>query len=48
MNRTALGIVDAIITLYPKATFAELKEMLPDNINHSAPKNFKSLFSSSL
>lgn len=45
MNRTALGIVDAIITLYPKATFAELKEMLPDNINHSAPKNFKSLFS---
>jgi hypothetical protein len=44
MNRTALGIVDAILTVYPKATFAELKEMLPDSINPSAPKNYKSLF----
>jgi len=44
MNRTALGIVDAILTLYPKLTFVELKEMLPDSINPSAPKNYKSLF----
>ena len=44
MNRTALGIVDAILTLYPKVTFAELKEMLPDSLNPSAPKNYKSLF----
>jgi len=44
MNRTALGIVHAMVRLYPKATFAELKEMLPDSINPSAPRNFKSLF----
>lgn len=44
MNRTALGVVDAIFTLYPNITFAELKKMLPDTINPSAPKNFKSLF----
>jgi hypothetical protein len=44
MNRTALGVVDAIFTLYPRITFAELKEMLPDEINPSAPKNYKSLF----
>lgn len=44
MNRTALGVVDAIFTLYPKLTFSELKEMLPDTINPSAPKNYKSLF----
>lgn len=44
MNRTALGIVDAILKLYPNATFSELKEMLPDSINPSAPKNYKSLF----
>jgi hypothetical protein len=44
MNRTALGIVDAIIQLYPKATFDELKELLPDSINPSAPKNYRSLF----
>jgi len=44
MNRTALGIVHAMVLLYPKATFAELKEMLPDSINPSAPRNFKSLF----
>ena len=37
MNRTALGIVDAMINLYPKATFEELKEMLPDTLNPSAP-----------
>ena len=29
MNRTALGIVDAMFQLYPKATFKEMKEMLP-------------------
>ena len=44
MNRTALGVVDAMIQLYPKATFEELKEMLPDSINTAAPKNYKSLF----
>jgi hypothetical protein len=44
MNRTALGIVDAILTVYPNLTFEELKEMLPDSINPSAPKNYKSLF----
>lgn len=44
MNRTALGVVDAMFQLYPKATFAEMKEMLPDSINPSAPKNYKSLF----
>ena len=44
MNRTALGIVDAILTVYPNLSFEELKEMLPDTINPSAPKNYKSLF----
>ena len=44
MNRTALGVVDAILTLYPSLTFAELKVLLPDHINPSAPKNYKSLF----
>ena len=44
MNRTALGIVDAMVQLYPKATFEELKQMLPDTINPSAPVNFKSIF----
>jgi len=44
MNRTALGIVDAMLQLYPSATFEELKELLPDTLNPSAPKNYKSLF----
>jgi outer membrane protein OmpA-like peptidoglycan-associated protein len=44
MNRTALGVVDALIRIYPDITFEELKEMLPDRINPSAPKNFNSLF----
>ncbi len=44
MNRTALGIVDAMIQLYPTATFEELKELLPDTINPAAPKNYRSLF----
>ena len=44
MNRTALGVVDALMQLYPKATFEELKKMLPDTINVAAPKNYKSLF----
>lgn len=44
MNRTALGVVDAIIKLYPDATFDDIKKILPDSINPSAPKNFKSLF----
>lgn len=33
MNATALGVVDALIRLYPYVTFAELKQMLPDEIN---------------
>lgn len=44
MNRTALGIVDAVLRLYPDVTFDELKQLLPDTINPSAPKNFRSLF----
>jgi hypothetical protein len=44
MNRTALGIVAAVFKLYPNITFSELKEILPDDINPSAPKNFKSIF----
>jgi hypothetical protein len=44
MNRTALGIVEALLIVYPKLSFEELKEMLPDTINPSAPKNYKSLF----
>lgn len=44
MNRTALGVVAAIFKVYPNITFAELKEMLPDTLNPSAPKNYKSLF----
>ena len=44
MNRTALGVVDAIFTLFPKISFAELNQLLPDSINPSAPKNYKSLF----
>lgn len=44
MNRTALGVVDAIFTLYPNITFEDLKKMLPDSINTSAPKNYKSIF----
>jgi len=44
MNRTALGVVDAIFTLYPQINFEDLKKILPDSINPSAPKNYKSLF----
>jgi hypothetical protein len=44
MNRTALGVVDAIFTLYPNISFSELKELLPDSINPAAPKNYKSIF----
>jgi hypothetical protein len=44
MNRTALGVVAAIFKLFPNITFSELKEILPDTINPSAPKNYKSLF----
>ena len=41
MNRTALGIIAAFFKLYPKTTFAELKQAFPDSINpsgHVAPK----------
>ena len=43
-NRTALGVVDAVLTLYPNLSFQELKEILPDTINPSADNRFKSLF----
>jgi outer membrane protein OmpA-like peptidoglycan-associated protein len=44
MNRTALGIVDAFLTLYPKTTFTELKEVFPDSINMGCTNRFKSIF----
>lgn len=44
MNRTALGIVDAFLTLYPNATFAELKAAMPDSINPSGPVQVRHLF----
>jgi outer membrane protein OmpA-like peptidoglycan-associated protein len=44
MNRTALGVVDAVFTMFPNITYSELKEILPDIINPSAPKNFKHIF----
>ena len=44
MNRTALGIVDAVIQLYPNCSLQELKEILPDDSNPAAPKNYKSIF----
>jgi len=44
MNRTALGIIDAYFTLYPKTTFAELKEAFPDSINPSGPRAPKTIF----
>ena len=43
-NRTALGIIDAFLHLYPHATFADLKEAFPDTINPSGPIQVKSLF----
>lgn len=44
MNRTALGIIAAYFKLYPKTTFAELKEAFPDSINPSGPRAPKSIF----
>lgn len=44
MNRTALGVIDAIFTLYPHITFSELKNMLPDTINTSGPYAPQSIF----
>ncbi len=44
MNRTALGIIDAFFTLYPKTTFSQLKEAFPDSLNPSGPKQVKSIF----
>jgi len=44
MNRTALGVVDAIFTMYPTITFAELKQILPDKINPSGPYTPKTIF----
>jgi outer membrane protein OmpA-like peptidoglycan-associated protein len=45
MNRTALGIIDAYFRLYPKATFADLKQAFPDSLNPTAPRQApKSIF----
>lgn len=44
MNRTALGIIDAFIKLYPNVTFAELKEAFPDSLNSSGPRAPKTIF----
>ncbi|MDD3858935.1 MAG: OmpA family protein [Bacteroidales bacterium] len=44
MNRTALGIIDAYFKLYPKTTFAELKEAFPDSLNPSGPRAPKTIF----
>ena len=44
MNRTALGIIDAYLTLYPNTTFPQLKEAFPDSLNPSGPKQVKSIF----
>ncbi len=44
MNWTALGIVAAFLKLYPKTTFAELKEAFPDSINPSGPRAPKTIF----
>jgi len=44
MNRTALGIIDAFLTLYPQTTFQELKEAFPDSINPSGPRAPKTIF----
>lgn len=44
MNRTALGIIDAFIKLYPDVTFAELKEAFPDSLNSSGPRAPKTIF----
>jgi len=45
MNRTALGIIDAFLRLYPQATFTDLKEAFPDHLNPTAPKQApKSIF----
>lgn len=43
-SRIALGVVKGMLKLYPLLTFDELKAKLPDEINVSAPKYFKSLF----
>jgi len=39
MNRSALGVVDAIFTLYPNITFSELKEILPEFVNGTESEN---------
>jgi outer membrane protein OmpA-like peptidoglycan-associated protein len=44
MNRTALGIIDAFLTLYPKTTFLQLKEAFPDSLNPSGPFAPKTIF----
>lgn len=45
MNRTALGIIDAFLQLYPKATFADLKAAFPDSLNPKGPRQApKSIF----
>ena len=43
-NRVGLGIVAALIDLYPAATFQQLKEMLPDGLNPASTNRTTNLF----
>jgi outer membrane protein OmpA-like peptidoglycan-associated protein len=44
MNRTALGIIDAFLKLYPESTYSELKKAFPDHLNPSGPRAPKTIF----
>lgn len=44
MGRSALGVVAALVKLYPDSTLDDLKAMLPDDLNPNAPVQFKSPF----
>lgn len=43
-NRTILGVVAAVMKLYPNITFAELKEMLPDSLNPKSTNRTTNFF----
>ena len=44
MNRTALGAVHAVTKLYKEASFEELKQILPDDVNPYSTNRTKNLF----
>lgn len=44
MNRTALGIIDAYLKLFPDSTYNELKAAFPDSLNPSGPRAPKTIF----